>query len=122
VKKNRILMDPLQAGLGYGLEYSYSIIERLRLGALLGDTMLQMPIVCDTTRAWDAREATDSSYPGELATRSVLWEAVTGISAITAGADLLIMRHPKAVELVHATIEKLVSRSGKNAINSTGNL
>ncbi|MEW6070535.1 MAG: acetyl-CoA decarbonylase/synthase complex subunit delta, partial [Candidatus Thermoplasmatota archaeon] len=66
VKKNRILMDPLQAGLGYGLEYSYSIIERLRLGALLGDAMLQMPIVCDTTRAWDAREAIDKSYPGEL--------------------------------------------------------
>lgn len=108
VKKNRILMDPLQAGLGYGLEYSYSIIERLRLGALLGDTMLQLPMVCDTARAWDAREATDESYPGNVATRGMLWEATTAISAITAGVDIVIMRHPKAVELVRNTINKLI--------------
>jgi acetyl-CoA decarbonylase/synthase complex subunit delta len=108
VKKNRILMDPLQAGLGYGLEYSYSIIERLRLGALLGDAMLQLPIVCDTTRSWDAREATDESYPGEVTTRGMLWEATTAISALTAGANVLIMRHPKAVEIVRNTIDKLM--------------
>ncbi|MDI6887627.1 MAG: CO dehydrogenase/acetyl-CoA synthase subunit delta [Candidatus Thermoplasmatota archaeon] len=113
VKKNRILMDPLQAGLGYGLEYSYSIIERLRLGALLGDAMLQMAIVCDSTVAWDAREAVDESYPGELATRGILWEATTAISALTAGADVIIMRHPRAVELVRNTIEKLTGKIGE---------
>ena len=107
VKKNRILMYPLQAGLGYGLEYTYSIIERLRLGALMGDSMLQMPIVCDASKAWDAREATDDSYPGELSTRGVLWEASTAISAITAGADVVIMTHPKAMEVVRHTVNRL---------------
>lgn len=113
VKKNRILMDPLQAGLGYGLDYSYSIVERLRLGALLGDAMLQMPIVCDTTRAWDAREAVDESFPGELTSRGILWEALTGISAITAGTDVLIMRHPEAVKLVRKIIEELMAVEGR---------
>ena len=113
VKKNRILMDPLLASLGYGLEYSYSIIERLRLGALLNDTILQMPIVCDTTRAWDARETNDENYPGNLTERAWLWEASTAISAITAGADVIIMRHPKAVEFVHNTIEKFMVNGEK---------
>jgi acetyl-CoA decarbonylase/synthase complex subunit delta len=107
VKKNRILMDPLQAGLGYGLEYSYSITERLRLGALMGDSMLQMPIVCDASKAWEAREATNESYPGDLDTRGILWEAATAISSMTAGADIAILRHPKAAEIVRNTVEKL---------------
>jgi acetyl-CoA decarbonylase/synthase complex subunit delta len=42
---NEIVMDPLQAGLGYGLEYSYSVIERIRLAALMGDKTLQVPII-----------------------------------------------------------------------------
>jgi acetyl-CoA decarbonylase/synthase complex subunit delta len=107
VKKNRILMDPLQAGLGYGLEYSYSITERLRLGALMGDAMLQMPIVCDASKAWEAREATNESYPGDLDTRGILWESATAISSMTAGADIAIIRHPKALEIVRSTVDKL---------------
>lgn len=108
VKREDIIMDPLQAGLGYGLEYSYSVIERIRLAAFSGDQMLQMPILCDTTRAWNAREAVkDDDALGDVRLRAPFWEASTAISALMAGADLLIMRHPKAVEIVKSTIEQL---------------
>ena len=31
-------MDPTTGALGYGIEYGYSVMERLRLAALQGDT------------------------------------------------------------------------------------
>jgi acetyl-CoA decarbonylase/synthase complex subunit delta len=41
---DRVIIDPTTGGLGYGLEYSYSVMERLRMAALAqGDDKLQMP-------------------------------------------------------------------------------
>jgi len=113
IKKENIVMDPLMAGLGYGLEYSYSVIERIRLAALMGDQMLQMPILCDTTRAWAAREAyrEDAEF-GDPRLRGPFWEATTGISALMAGADMLVMRHPEAVRIVRETLSHLLSEGG----------
>lgn len=114
VKPENIVMDPLQAGLGYGLEYSYSVIERVRLAALMGDQMLQMPILCDTSLAWNARESKQANPEwGDEQLRGPFWEATTGISAITAGADMLIMRHPKAVKMVREAVEELASKGGE---------
>src|SRR3990172_2381442 len=42
---DRILMDPTTGALGYGIEYGYSVMEGLRLGALQGDGMTQLPII-----------------------------------------------------------------------------
>jgi acetyl-CoA decarbonylase/synthase complex subunit delta len=109
VKRERIIMDPLMGGLGYGLDYSYSVIERIRLAALAGDTMLQNPIVCDTSVAWNAREAVTPELPvgGDAAKRGPVWEATTGIASIVAGADMLIMRHPEAVKQVLKAVSEL---------------
>ena len=105
VKLDDIIMDPLWAGLGYGLEYSYSVIERIRLAALMGDKILQVPIICDCSVAWKAREAhMDDPQLGDPETRAPFWEATAALSAITAGTDLLILRHPHTVELVRKTI------------------
>lgn len=113
VKPENIIMDPLQAGLGYGLEYSYSVIERVRLAALMGDHMLQMPIICDSSISWKAREAhQENPVWGDEKLRGPFWEATTAISAITAGADMLIMRHPKAVKMVRDSVEELAMKGG----------
>ncbi|UCE73805.1 MAG: acetyl-CoA decarbonylase/synthase complex subunit delta [Methanomassiliicoccales archaeon] len=113
VKPENIVMDPLQAGLGYGLEYSYSVIERIRLAALMGDQMLQMPILCDTALAWKPREAhQDNPEWGDKILRGPYWEATTAMSAITAGADMLIMRHPKAVAMVREAVAELATNGG----------
>jgi len=114
VKPENIIMDPLQAGLGYGLEYSYSVIERIRLAALMGDQMLQMPIICDTSLAWNARESKlENQEWGDETIRGPYWETLTGLSALTAGADMIIMRHPKAVTMMRNTITQLASKGGE---------
>ncbi|MFQ6106225.1 MAG: CO dehydrogenase/acetyl-CoA synthase subunit delta [Thermoplasmata archaeon] len=108
VKLENIVMDPLQAGLGYGLEYSYSVIERIRLAAFMGDKILQVPILCATSRMWNAREAfKEDPSLGDGRSRAVFWEATTGLSALLAGADGLIMRHPDAVRYVKEFIKEL---------------
>ncbi|MCK4366463.1 MAG: acetyl-CoA decarbonylase/synthase complex subunit delta [Thermoplasmata archaeon] len=108
VKLENIIMDPLQAGLGYGLEYSYSVIERIRLAAFMGDKILQVPILCGTARVWNAREAfKEDASLGEAGSRAILWEATTALSALMAGADALLMRHPDAVACVRESIKGL---------------
>lgn len=107
-----IVMDPLWAGLGYGLEYAYSIVERIRLSALMGDKTIQNPILCNIAEVWKARETRDEDPElGSLIERGVFWETTTAISAVTAGADLIIMRHPEAVANVKPFIDDLWSSS-----------
>lgn len=109
VKKENLIADPLMAALGYGLEYSYSVIERVKLAALMGDAMLQVPIVCETTRVYNARESfKEDPALGDPKKRVVFWEAATGTSALVAGADMLIMRHPEALAMVRRSIGELV--------------
>jgi acetyl-CoA decarbonylase/synthase complex subunit delta len=108
VRKERIITDPLQASLGMGLEYTYSVMERIRIAALMGDSMLQVPLLCDTSPAWKSKEANEE-VPGHngLRERAVWWEAMTGISAIIAGADIVVVRSPSAAKIVKGTIREL---------------
>ncbi|MCX6650532.1 MAG: acetyl-CoA decarbonylase/synthase complex subunit delta [Methanomassiliicoccales archaeon] len=100
VKKGDIVVDPLMAALGMGLEYSYSVNERIRISALAGDSMLQVPMICDCTSAWKAREATDEvPKAGDTLERGIWWEATTALAAMLSGADILILGHPGALEL-----------------------
>ncbi len=108
MKPENILIDPLMAALGMGLEYSYSVIERLRLGALTGDPVLQMPIICDCSCAWVVPEALEEDpRKGSPELRGVYWEAVTAYAATVAGADMVIMRHPQAVTLLRKALADL---------------
>ena len=110
----RIVLDTSIGGLGYGLEYSYSIGERSRLGALQGDKMLAMPILGTIgAEAWKAKEANVSiaDFPGwgDQAERGILWEATTAAALLQSGIDILVMRHPEAVKLVKQNINALMS-------------
>lgn len=111
---DRIVIDPSIGGLGYGIEYAYSIMERIRLGALQGDRMLSMPVACTVGyEAWRAKEAQapEADFPGwgDVTERGILWEASTAAALLNAGAHILMMRHPKAVELVKSHIERLMA-------------
>ncbi len=113
VKLEDIIMDPLVAGLGYGLEYSYSVMERIRLAALMGDKILQVPMISDTSVAWKAREAyIDAPEWGDPVERGPTWEAITALSALIAGAELLVVRHPKTMKIIRHTLTEL--EKGKN--------
>ena len=96
-------MDPMSSALGYGLEYTYSVMERIRQAALLqNDPMMQTPVICDIgEQVWKVKETMASEAEvaewGGLEDRALAWEAVTAAAMITAGADMLIMRHPGAL-------------------------
>jgi acetyl-CoA decarbonylase/synthase complex subunit delta len=110
---DRVLMDPTTGALGYGIEYGYSVMERLRLAALQGDSMTQMPmIVTPGQEAWKTKEAKASEgVPeswGDWEERSINWEVLTATSLIEAGADIVVLRHPESVRRVHAMLDGMV--------------
>ena len=110
---DRVVMYPTTGGLGYGIEYAYSIQERGRLAALSGDKMMSPPVVCLIgEEAWRAKEAKatteDVPHWGAAEDRGPMWEAMTAIPLLHAGSDLLIMRHPKAAALLRQAIDQLM--------------
>lgn len=109
VKLEDIVADPLMAALGMGLEYSYSVNERIRLAALMGDNMLQVPLMCDASVAWEAREATDDNPEyGDLKERALWWEVTTALAALISGADMLIVRNPRAAAMINELVDDLM--------------
>lgn len=109
---DRIVINPTIGALGYGLEYAYSIMERARLAALSGDKTVGCPFICFVAQeSWRAKETKipESEAPlwGPEEARGIAWEMVTAASLIQAGGNLLIMRHPKAVEKIEKYIDQL---------------
>jgi acetyl-CoA decarbonylase/synthase complex subunit delta len=108
----KIVMDPMTGALGYGLEYTYSIMERIRIDGLSGDKMLAFPMLINPGyEASRVKEANfkKESYPewGEPELLGAYWELATAMSLMNAGAELIIMYHPKAVEIVKKNIMKI---------------
>ncbi|MEW6002112.1 MAG: acetyl-CoA decarbonylase/synthase complex subunit delta [Nitrospirota bacterium] len=112
--KERLITDPMCSALGYGLEYTYSVMERIRLAALTqNDATMQPPMLGDIgVYVWKVKEtqAPEAYMPqwGAAEERGIAWEAVTAASLLMAGAELLIMRHPRAIEAVEKLIEELI--------------
>jgi acetyl-CoA decarbonylase/synthase complex subunit delta len=110
--QNRIVMDPLTGALGYGLEYTYSIMERIRNDGLSGDKMLAFPMLVtpgyECSRVKETR-VTEKEYPqwGDEKLRGAYWEIATALSLLVAGADLLVLHHPRAVETVKKKIAEI---------------
>jgi acetyl-CoA decarbonylase/synthase complex subunit delta len=111
---DRILMDPTTGVVGYGIEYGFSVMERLRLAALQGDAMTQLPmIVTPGFEAWKTKEAkVGEGVPavwGDWAERAVNWETLTSVSLLEAGADIVVIRHPETVRRLQQAIDELMS-------------
>jgi acetyl-CoA decarbonylase/synthase complex subunit delta len=108
---DRIVVDPTTGGLGYGLEYSYSVMERLRMAAMAqGDDKLQFPIINNIgNEVWKCKEAKETVEEaptlGDPEKRGILMEAVCAVTYLMGGSDILIMRHPEAVKLTKAFID-----------------
>lgn len=112
---SKIAMHPSTAALGYGMEYVYSIMERSRLAALMGDKMLSMPIILFIGQdVWKVKETkadqTEQPEWGELEKRAIMWETITATTLLHAGADILVMRHPEAIRYVKEEIATLMGK------------
>jgi acetyl-CoA decarbonylase/synthase complex subunit delta len=111
VSSDKIIVDPTTGGLGYGLEYSYSVMERIRMAALAqGDDKLQLPLINNLgNEVWKCKEAklkvADAPTLGDPEKRAVLMEAVGAVAYLMAGSDVLIMRHPESIRLVKSYID-----------------
>ena len=108
---DHIIIDPTTGGLGYGLEYTYSVMERLSMAALTqGDDKLQLPIINNLAdEIWKCKEAKQSADEaptlGDPEKRGILMEAVSAVTYLMSGANVLIMRHPEAIRLTKSFID-----------------
>lgn len=109
-----IVIFPATGALGYGIEYSYSIMERGRTAGLSGDKMLAQPVICtighETWRVKEAKASADE-FPawGDLAKRGPIWEATCASMLLQAGAEILIMRHPDAIAGLKALLNQFTA-------------
>lgn len=101
IPPEKIVIDPLSSTLGYGMEYSFTIMERVKqIGVIHKDAMAMMPMIADlATETWKTKEAKESKEQG------VLWESVTAASLLLAGANLLILRHPEGLKLAKGVVD-----------------
>jgi acetyl-CoA decarbonylase/synthase complex subunit delta len=110
---DRVIIDPTTGGLGYGMEYSYSVMERLRMAGLTqGDDKLQLPVINNLgNEVWKCKEAKqtaeDAPLLGDPERRGILMESVGAVAYLLAGSNILIMRHPESIRLVKSFIELL---------------
>jgi len=114
---DKIVMDPLSSAVGYGLEYSYSMMERIRLAGLAGDPMLNMPMLITPGRESSLCKeslAPEKEIPkwGREKLRGIYWEITTAMGLLLAGAELLVMYHPQAVEVVRKKMKELEQKEG----------
>ncbi len=124
VKREDIIMDPTTAALGYGLDYAYSNMERIRLAGLNGDEELSFPMSSGTTNAWGARESwmvksplkEDSDW-GPREYRGPIWEIVTGLALALAGNDLFMMMHPGSVAVLKEITQSLHGSLERDAVD-----
>jgi acetyl-CoA synthase len=113
LKPGQIVMDPMTGAMGYGIEYTHSVMERIRMSGLGGDTMLCGPMIvapgqeCAKVKEFKAPE---SDFPewGNLQERAAIWETATAVNLLYAGADILIMYHPESARAVKKTIFELM--------------
>lgn len=111
---DKIVIDAMTGALGYGLEYTYSVMERIRTAAFTGDPMLASPIV--STPGYEVAKTKESKAPedafplwGSVTERGALLEIATAMSLLNAGADMLVMYHPTAARTVKRKIVEMNS-------------
>ena len=113
LKQEQIIMDPMTGAVGYGIEYCYSVMERIRITGMNGDKMLAGPLIvspgqeCAKIKESKAPEA-DFPEWGNLEMRAAAWELATATNLLYAGADILILYNPEAVMALQRTINKLM--------------
>jgi CO dehydrogenase/acetyl-CoA synthase delta subunit len=99
---DRIVIDPLSSALGYGMEYSFTIMERTKqTGVIFKDGMTQMPIIADLAdECWKTKEAKANKVQG------MLWEAITAVSLLLAGANIVVVRYPETLKQVKELLKQ----------------
>jgi acetyl-CoA decarbonylase/synthase, CODH/ACS complex subunit delta len=110
VQRDHIVIDPYTGALGYGFEYSYSAMERIRFAALKGDADLAMPIICSAADSLNIKEVREAD-PAVQDAIAVSWEFYTTIAAAAAGAEIVCVRHPKTIGMLREAFSSMKARA-----------
>lgn len=101
---DKILIDTDIGGLGYGLEYGYSIMEKIKLEGFGGDDYLNMPIISFVTEeSLKTKEAKSDTYTeswGELDRRAKMFEISSASAVAAAGANIIVLNNPQSVKIM----------------------
>jgi acetyl-CoA decarbonylase/synthase complex subunit delta len=114
VSDDMVVMDPTVSGIGYGLEYCYSVMERMRMAGLTQqDEKLQFPIICNLAKeVWKSKEVhqpDDTMNMGNAKNRGILLEAMSAMALLMAGGDVIVMRHPESIKLIKEMVADLTA-------------
>ncbi len=91
---DNILIDTDIGGLGYGFEYGYSIMEKIKLEGKSGDKYLNMPIISfATVETAKTKEAKDKDL--------ALYLEITSAAAVkAAGAEYIVLTNPQSYKIL----------------------
>lgn len=91
---DKILIDTDIGGLGYGFEYGYSIMEKIKLEGKSGDKYLNMPIISfATVETAKTKEAKDKDL--------ALYLEITSAAAVkAAGAEYIVLTNPQSYKIL----------------------
>lgn len=112
VQRDHIVIDPYTGTLGYGFEYSYSAMERIRFSALKGDTDLAMPMICSAIDSLTIKEVREAG-PADQDDMAIRWEFYTNLAAAAAGAEIVCVRHPGTIPLLRQAFADMKKGAGE---------
>jgi len=105
---DKILVDTDMGGLGYGLEYGYSIMERIKLAGFDGDKMLNMPIIAfvgeETFKTKETKSDEFSQSWGNLNQRAIMFEIAAASAITAAGANVVVVKHPQTIKTMKGLV------------------
>ena len=98
---DKIIIDTDIGGLGYGLDYGYSIIEKIKLQ---NDEYLNLPVISfvsqESLKTKEAQYDTFSKSWGDLNTRAKMFEITSASAVKAAGADIIVLYNPENIKIM----------------------
>jgi len=108
-----ILMDPTVSGIGYGLEYCYSVMERMRMAGLTNKMKnYSSPLFATCLKKCGSpRKSISRTMRVTWGTQKPRHPAGSNVrdGVALAGGDVIIMRHPEAIKLIKEMVADLTS-------------
>ena len=105
---DKILIDTDIGGLGYGLEYGYSIMEKIKLEGLKGDEYLNMPIIsfacAEALKTKEAKTDIINDSLGTLQERANYFELAAASAVIACGANVIVMNSPSNISVMKGLV------------------
>lgn len=95
----KIFIDTDIGGLGYGLEYGYSIMEKIKLEGLNGDNYLNMPVI-----SFVCEESLKTKEAKENEKAAVMIEIASASAVFASGANIVVIKHPETLATMRAFV------------------